>query len=291
MSQAYSRKLDEPRLAEHFLKTALEIKPGKKEINLLSNVEKELSNKDIWTTPFINTDKRWELRRNIAKELFSKTRLADDDKISLGAGGSKPKGKVKNERQAYIVIGLPAAGKSGISNKIADLKGAYVLDNDYAKRKIPEFKKSKIGASITHAESDAIVFGRNQYDDFKRFTPLIFQCVQNGTNVVIPKIGAKSKSILELVDSLTDICNYTVHLVLVNLDRKDSTKRAFARFIKSKRYVPLSLVFDGYANDPTLTYFRLKESKTKIATFGEIDTTERKHIKRGDTKSIIYSIN
>jgi hypothetical protein len=45
----------------------------------------------------------------------------------------------------------------------------------------------------------------------------------------------------------------------VSLDRKKATIRAIGRFIKTGRYVPLGLIFDGYANDPLNTYFFMKD--------------------------------
>lgn len=302
MSNAYSRKLDEPRLIEHFLKTVLDFDGSSPSvINKLTRIEKKLAQLDIeksthndkskWSKPFNTVVKRNELRNIIGAELYKKTRLKDDDQIRLGYGGCKPKNGVKNERKAFIIIGLPAAGKSGIANKIADLTHSYILDNDYAKRKLPEFNKSEIGASLTHNESDLIVFGSNSIRSFSTLTPLFFQCVQKKHNIVIPKIGANKNSIIELANILTENCGYKVHLVLVNLNRQHATKRALERYIRSNRYVPLSLIFDGYANDPTITYFRLKESRENFSSFGEIDTTTKPYQKNGEKASIVHKIN
>ncbi|MCC6182617.1 MAG: zeta toxin family protein [Bacteroidia bacterium] len=299
MSIAYTRKLDHKDVVEHFLNTTLEIKAKESDIKLIVEVEKQLANNEsysisnngnVWQRPYNSHESRRNLRNIITSELFSKKRLKNDDKIKFGVGGSKPS-KLLSQKKAFIVIGLPAAGKSGIANKIADITGSYIIDNDYAKRKIPEYYDSPIGASVTHEESDAIIFGNKTQKDFNLFTPLIFKCVEKGHNMVIPKIGAKPASILELVNTLTDFCGYQVHLILVNLNRSESTKRAFDRFKRSNRYVPLSLIFDGYANDPTLTYFRLKEIKNpKILSFGEVDTTEKPYAIRGDKNSIIHKL-
>ena len=61
---------------------------------------------------------------------------------------------------------LPASGKSTIANSIADLYGAYIIDSDFAKRKIPEFGH-EFGASIVHEESSIITFGsrKPKYND------------------------------------------------------------------------------------------------------------------------------
>lgn len=300
MSIAYTRKLDEPKLVEHFLRTVLQVENvTQNDIKELTKVENELAQLDIeksthndktkWHKPYNSPKSRADLRKLIADELYSKKRLSKDDLITFGSGGSKPK-NLKNERKAYIIIGLPAAGKSGIANKVADLTGAYILDNDYAKRKIPEFHNSEIGATITHNESELIVFGLDSVRNFTNFTPLFFQCVQKGHNLVIPKIGAKQKSVTEIVDILTTNCGYEVHLILVNLNRQFATKRALGRYKDSRRYVPLSLIFDGYANDPTITYFRLQEIDVGFSSFGEIDTTLKPYKKTGKANSIIHKI-
>ena len=85
----------------------------------------------------------------------------DDDKIKLGVGGCLPlpDGHLNNDKQFYIVIGLPASGKSSISAKIADATGSAVLDSDFAKRKLPEFREKDNGASLVHKESQVIVMG------------------------------------------------------------------------------------------------------------------------------------
>jgi hypothetical protein len=46
--------------------------------------------------------------------------------------------------------------------------------------------------------------------------------------------------------------------MLVSLDRKNATVRAINRFKLTNRYVPLSLIYDVYANEPILTYYRIK---------------------------------
>ncbi|HCW54245.1 MAG TPA: hypothetical protein DG753_11030, partial [Clostridium sp.] len=48
---------------------------------------------------------------------------------------------------------------------------------------------------------------------------------------------------------------------------------AYNRYRETKRYVPLSLIFDGYSNQPTLNYFKIKQMKNNIfAGFAQIST-------------------
>jgi len=48
-------------------------------------------------------------------------------------------------------------------------------------------------------------------------------------------------------------------LVVVSLDRQEACARALERYIKTRRYVPLSLIFDVYGNEPILTYYRIRD--------------------------------
>ena len=78
-----------------------------------------------------------------------------------------------------------------------------------------------------------------------------------GINIVIPKIGDSSESIMELTKQLKRF-GYHVHLTLLGLDRKVATFRAVKRFHATSRYVPLSIVYDVYGNEPTISYYRIK---------------------------------
>jgi hypothetical protein len=59
----------------------------------------------------------------------------------------------------------------------------------------------------------------------------------------------------------------------VHLPKEKATIRALKRFKETNRYVPLSLIFDVYSENPTLTYLLLKDKKTDLfESFGVIDT-------------------
>lgn len=179
---------------------------------------------------------RKKLRIKIVKELFEQQRLDNDDEIEIEHGGACPQTEAKTEGKAFYIIGPPAAGKSGVAAKIADLFGCYILDSDFAKRKLPEYSNQIGSASLVHEESDELIFG----DD-----GLITKCLQSKYNIVIPKIGHKLNGIMSFCNALKE-AGYEVYLISVDLDRQKATQRAYNRFIKTKRYVPLSLIFDGY---------------------------------------------
>lgn len=198
------------------------------------------------------------LRREIIKELSEFKRLKNDDEVCLGKGGACPISGTKYEKKAVIVTGLPASGKSGIASSLADDLGAVILDSDFAKRKIPEFKNGPGSASLVHAESDMLVFGSNNSNVPNEFKPLFQLAIEEYMNLVIPKIGHNLNAVNKLGEVLTTF-GYETHLICVNLNRRKATIRAINRFMESGRYVPLGLIFDGYANDPLNTYFLLKD--------------------------------
>ncbi|MGI4737529.1 MAG: zeta toxin family protein [Janthinobacterium lividum] len=229
-----------------------------------------LKYKDYRSTQYSEDGARAELREQILLELISESRLDKDDDIRLGQGGAMPKTPVQRGKQAFIVTGLPASGKSGIANQIADANGAVVLDNDYAKRKFPEFLQGAFGATVLHAESSIIIL-----DDEEEAPNLKGYCLSEDYNVVIPKIGYDAESLRRLAVYFGKY-GYAVHLTLVSLDRQQATLRAYHRFVESGRYVPLSLIFDVYSNNPTLVYFRLKQQHADLfASFGEVSTDDR----------------
>lgn len=211
---------------------------------------------------------RADLRKRIIKELTTLDRLDSDDKIKLGRGGAKPQGKgAVAGKQAYIIIGLPASGKSSLVSKISDSLGAVILDSDFAKRKIPEFKDTLSGAQLVHTESSNLVFGDAP--------SLLAACLFNNHNIVIPTIGQDEDDLNERRDSLID-AGYDVHLTLTYLPRQIATTRALERFLETDRYVPLCLIFDGYANDPIMNYYKARANKQngkyRWASFGALST-------------------
>lgn len=280
-ASTYSRPLNEPQLIKDFLEIALGYEYSDKEE--LYNVAKLITSGEVEMTNMVpkgNTlssfkfrnfayqeeNERWKLRKKIVEELYNNQRINDED-IKLGSGGGRPITEIQCNSEAYVIIGLPASGKSGISDKIADLTGSIVLDSDYAKRKLPEFYDYKCGASLVHLESDALIFPQEISNKPSNFTPLFVKCTDQKNNICIPKIGHNHQSILSFCKILKETFKYKVHLILVALDRRKATIRAIKRYIDTGRYVPIGLIFDGYANDPILTYYRLKNINAQSNTF------------------------
>lgn len=280
----YARLLLDINQVDHFLTTVLEFEPEEHEKDIafkIVNSEKALidyDNPGVQTLMYDNyrdrnyktETARWALRKRIIDELITTTRLDEDDEIRLGNGGALPTTGVKSERKAFLVIGLPASGKSGISNMIADKFHAVMIDSDYAKRKLPEFHKLSWGASLVHLESMEITFGFSRNPQNIRSLQTL--SILNGYNIVLPRIGNNSDNLIATAEELKTL-GYEVHLTLVALPKREATIRAIRRYNKSGRYVPLGMIFDDFSNDPSLTYYLLKcERGDLFKSFGAIST-------------------
>jgi hypothetical protein len=217
-------------------------------------------------------DARWHLRNQIVEELLTINRLDNDEKIALKRGGALPNCGVRSEKQAFILIGLPASGKSGISAEIAEDYGAIVIDSDFVKRKLPEFRNYDYGASIVHEESSQITTGFEI--PYEGFESLYAKSIGRGYNIIYPTIGNNPKKIVELASNLAGNMGYDVHLILVSLPKVDATVRAINRYKTTKRYVPLGLIFDYYGNDPSHCYFYLRCKHEKLFKSAGIVSTK-----------------
>lgn len=278
----YARPLYTIQTVYLFLKETLELDWSendikKASIEIVKEEKGKFLNKDTWTSSDVR-DKyyqdersRWELRKQIVEELYSMKRLDDDDDICLGKGGALPYTDIQNDRIAFFIIGLPASGKSTITNIISSKFGAIIVDADYAKRKFPEYTH-QCGASLVHEESSIITLGGYELpQDFSvDFYSLVELCASSNCNICIPKIGHDIKSTLKYMEKLKNEFKYKIHVILASMEREEATKGALERYLRTKRYIPLSLIFDGYANDPILCYYRLKKiNREKNGTYFE----------------------
>ncbi|SHH77818.1 Zeta toxin [Chryseolinea serpens] len=278
MNNEFARLLRDQHQVGHFLNSVLKIDPKEFkdiayriitcETGIIDGLENPTSRSAKFRDPRYQNDKeRLALRERIVKELFEMPLLDRDDKLRLGKGGARPI-EVKSERKAFIIIGLPASGKSAVAFRFANEFGAMILDADFSKRKLPEFAKYPWGASIVHKEASEMIFSR----DKTGFESLFYKATRANYNLVIPKIGASHVKVLWICNLLKEM-KYEVHLTLVYLSREKATLRALTRYKNTDRYVPLARIFDVYSQNPCLTYFFLKNKKgDRFDSFGVINT-------------------
>lgn len=278
MQNHFARLLQNQQQVNHFLHSVLNIDRAhykhKIEYNVMTAekgiidglMEPTLTSLEYRDMTYRTEKDRLALRNQIVEELFNIDQLPNDDEITLKNGGAKP-ARTQRTQDAFILTGLPASGKSSIATKIATEYGAYILDSDFAKRKLPEYDGFPWGASIVHAESRNIVFG----PDSNSFQCLFSRVVDGQQNLIIPMVGDPG-NVTELGKLLRQL-GYNVHLTLVYLPKEKATTRALKRFNDTNRYVPLSLIFDVHSENPALTYFLLRTKATELFTsFGIINT-------------------
>jgi len=283
MHHPYARVFTNQDQAEAFLHNVLKFndKPFPGILSKIVNAEQGLVNLDVSEQTlhsthyrernFASEESRWELRRKILEDLKNLSRLPQDEDIKLGVGGALPNNGVMAGNKAFVIIGLPASGKSTISSEIAEQYHAVILDPDYAKRKLPEWDSYPCSATIVHEESDKIISGFGEINPYGLIS-LYEHCLTNNYNIVIPTIGHTIERIKDLANIL-NTANYETHLILVSLKREDATKRAIVRLHRTKRYVPLGLIFDNYINNPLMTYYLLRSKFPDLfTTFSALST-------------------
>jgi predicted ABC-type ATPase len=136
-------------------------------------------------------------------------------------------GGVRHERQAYIVIGLPAAGKSGLAERVRNLSGSAIVDADDFKPMIPEYGGGWNSSGV-HEEASSMS------------KDMLAQMLQTGSNLIIPKLGSSDASISRPATALR-ARGYKVHLVYVEVPKAIAMERAIKRWKATGRSVPVNI--------------------------------------------------
>ena len=138
---------------------------------------------------------------------------------------------IKFDREAHLVIGLPGAGKSTLSDVIQRQKGAVLIDADVIKEKLDGFNDG-LGASVVHEESSMVT------------KVLKDRTVNKGTNFVMPVVGSNPKKIRKCIADLKKR-GYKVTMHHVDVPVKFAEQRVVERYLHKKRAVPVSAVTDA----------------------------------------------
>lgn len=186
-------------------------------------------------TVAINTPERKALRRRIIEELYGK-------------------GAEKKESKAFIVIGLPASGKSSaVAEPLAKKYGALIIDSDEAKERLPEFTDGLL-ADAVHEESSKIAIA------------IRANAIGNGDNIVLPLVGRTESKLKDLI-SLLKTNGYEVNLHYVDLPVNKAVERGKSRFAETGRNVPLDYI-RSVGLQPKHNFDKLKVDK-EVDSYGE----------------------
>ncbi len=176
------------------------------------------------------------------------------EQLAWVESGIKPQPVARN-REAIIILGPPAAGKSTIANDIAIARRSAIIDSDEIKKSIPGFDRG-IGARAVHEESSQLA---------KIVTA---DMLDSGVNVIIPKVGENITSILKQIDLLKG-SGYSVRIVNMAVSPDNAYRRMIGRFIASGRLIPPSYV-DYVGAKPSAVYQELK-ARGVADGYAEID--------------------
>lgn len=193
----------------------------------------------------------WASREYAGGKDLAGTLDALDEKAASYAG----EGGVQQNREAVILIGPPAAGKSTSAEAIAERMGAAIVDPDDAKRLVPEYAGG-IGASALHEESSLISgFSRARH-------------MARGDNIVLPVVGGSPRSVTGKIEQLQR-AGYNTRLMLVDVHPDVAARRMAGRTLRTGRLISSSYartIGDG----PARTYAALRGQLPNVG-FARID--------------------
>lgn len=162
---------------------------------------------------------------------------------------------VAYDKQAILVLGPSAAGKSTFAEKLAiDTKSA-IVDSDEAKKVIDGYNGG-MGANAVHEESSLM----NRAVEA--------QLTNSGANIVIPTVGANPEGIGLRTQRLQE-AGYKVKLLNIRVDKDEAARRMASRAIRSGRPIGAGYV-RGVGDRPSSTYHSLKG---KADGFAEIEAS------------------
>lgn len=165
------------------------------------------------------TKKREQLQKRLENRLLSDENGAFSRKDKAGEHFD---GKVVNGKEAFIVIGKPAGGKSSVfANPLSKEYGARIIDSDMVKTWLPEFDNG-FGAGKVQNESAMIA------------EKALKRAIDKGENVILPRIGGESVATMakELKSK-----GYKVHLKYNEVSGESSVTRALSRFVETGRWL------------------------------------------------------
>ncbi|MDP3703628.1 MAG: zeta toxin family protein, partial [Candidatus Omnitrophota bacterium] len=168
--------------------------------------------------------------------------LADQAEASVSGGVAK-------DKQAFLVIGYPGAGKSTIAHSISQQFRAAHMVADLAKEIIPEYEGGKGGERVHQESADLGGMAAGEL-------------VSRGDNIILETLGATEEAVEGRANWLRRN-GYTVALIHMDVPKAIAMERAVARFRRSGRSIPAH-IYDTL--NAQTTYDRARAS-------GEIDET------------------
>ena len=150
-----------------------------------------------------------------AKLAETNFRESQPQKIQELADEAYGKGALVKDHKLHILLGNCGAGKSRITNSLAEELGAMTPDSDHIKAKIPGYDKG-LGNQAVHEDSSAA------------YKILLDRALQNGDNIVWQGVGKTAKSVTDLIEQAKSHA-YDVVVHMVDAPPEVAAKRVFNR--------------------------------------------------------------
>lgn len=151
--------------------------------------------------------------------------------------GFKEKGK-----KAFILLGLPGSGKSTIATPLSQEEGAFIVDADEFKKRIPEFQKDHRMVTAVHKES--VDLADRFMDDL----------ANEDYNMIIGKVGGSFEGIEYILDTLGSK-GYDIQIIYNDVPMEETLRRSIERYKSGEtdRLVPFEVT--AYADGRILDTF------------------------------------
>lgn len=217
--------------------------PGPEYLHALGDVGRDLPSLTPYDTPEVRGARAMQAAIPQTADIATPERHALREQVANRLYGT---GAATKAREAWIVLGPPAAGKSTVlAAPIAEQRGALIIDSDSAKPLIPEYANGN-GAAAVHQESSDIVNGI-----------VLARAMRAGDNVVLPLVGKTPRNITAIADRLQEQ-GYRVHALLNDLPPEQAAQRAVTRFEETGRFVDPNYVLNEVGTNPRRSYAALK---------------------------------
>jgi predicted kinase len=167
--------------------------------------------------------------------------------------------RVAVDRQVFLLLGYPGAGKSTYADQLCRQYSAALSDSDEVAVALPEFINGEGAASVHEEACDvaALVLGA---------------LIEKGSNVVIPRVGSRLQPINDLI-SVFKHRRYAVHVVLVDVPHDLAVQRMIKRFRINGRLIPPEYMKKIQGKPETV--YRYLSRDGKVESHAKINRYER----------------